>query len=265
VITYFIHTHGRHDDQQSLKRLSPSVRKRTWLVVQKREKSLYNYRPLLVLPDKIRMLSPTRQRILEYARRKDLNKIVMMDDDLAFYRRKSVKDWHLRYCKNRDINDLDELLDGWLDDFAHVGVSIREGNNRVSELHQDVSRMIRLLGYNIPEVFSVGARFDRLDTKQDLDMTLQLLRAGYPNRISFEFAQGQWHGSQSSGGCSEYRTEEMMARCSHELAALHPEFVKVVNKKTKGAWKDFGGKVVDVRIKWKKAFESGSASSSGLL
>jgi hypothetical protein len=38
------------------------------------------------------------------------------------------------------------------------------------------------------------------------------------------------------------------------LAELHPGFVKVVRKETKGAWG--GGERVDVQIQWKKAWES---------
>ena len=46
----------------------------------------------------------------------------------------------------------------------------------------------------------------------------------------------------------------MMDRCSNELAALHPDFVKVVEKYTKTSWG--GGIRTDVRIAWKKAYES---------
>lgn len=252
-VKVYIHTLGRSTDQQTLDRLSKRIRKKTWLVVQRHERKLYNYPRVLVLPREIRMLSPTRQWILENA---DSDKIVMMDDDLAFYRRKSEDDWHLKYCKSGDINDLFELLEDWLDDVAHCGVSPREGNNRVEELYSENTRMTRILAYNVPKVMEVGARFDRIDTKQDFDMTLQLLRAGFKNRVSYEFAQGQWRSSDAAGGCSTYRTEDMMVRCAEELAELHPGFVNVTKKKTKTAWKKYGGVRTDVTIYWKKAYES---------
>lgn len=249
----FIHTYGRSDDQQSLQRLSPAVSKRVWLVVQKREAHLYTWPKLMVLPDEIRMLSPTRQYILENAKK---NKIIMMDDDLAFYRRKSQTDWHLRYCEDQDIGALFRKMSRWLDNYAHCGISPREGNNRVEELSSVNTRMMRILGYNRKLVSKTDAHFDRLDTKQDFDMTLQLLRAGYPNIVSYEFAQGQWRGSNAAGGCAEYRTEEMMSRCAQELADLHPGFVRVTEKKTKSAWQEFGGVRKDVIVYWKKAYAS---------
>lgn len=256
----FIHTYGRSGDQQSLKRLSPRVRRRTWLVVQERESNLYDWPRLLILPDHIRMLSPTRQYILEHAKR---TKIIMMDDDLAFYRRKSSEDWHLRYCKDKDVSVLFDQLSSWLDDYVHCGVSAREGNNRVEKSHVENTRMMRLLGYNRELVLKAGARFDRLDTKQDFDMTLQLLRAGFENIVSYGFAQGQWRSSNAPGGCSEYRTQDMMSRCAEELAELHPGFVKVVTKRTKTAWRDFGNVRKDVICYWQKAYRS--SDSDGLM
>lgn len=255
----YIHTYGRSQDQQTLHRLSPAVRKKTWLVVQHRERELYDYPRVIVLPDKIRRLSPTRQWLIENS---DDSKIVLLDDDLAFYRRKAKTDWHLRYCEDKDIDDLFAMLDGWLSDVAHCGVSAREGNNRIEPLFTECSRMMRVLAYNLEVVRKVGARFDRIETKQDFDMTLQLLRGGYKNRVSYEFAQGQWRSSNALGGCSDYRTKEMMSRCAGELADLHPGFVKVVEKETKTAWKDFGGVRKDVMIQWKKAYESGQKTNS---
>ncbi len=249
----FVHTVGRIDIQYTIARFPEDVLEQTWLVVQETEADEYEYPRLMVLPSEITMLSPTRQYILENA---GSEKIVMMDDDLYFYRRKGKNDWHLHYCTPEDFADMFSIIEDWLDDFVHCGISSREGNNHVETLHKDIGRMQRVLAYNVPKVLKVGARFDRIDCKQDFDMTLQLLREGFPNRISYEFAQGQSRGSQFEGGCALYRDKEMMERCAHELHDFHPDFVTVVEKKTKSAWKDFDNVRVDVRIGWKKAFES---------
>ena len=45
-----------------------------------------------------------------------------------------------------------------------------------------------------------------------------------------------------------------MNRCAHELEVLHPDYVTVVDKTTKTSWG--GGTRTDVRIAWKKAYES---------
>lgn len=248
----YIHTYGRANKQITLERFKP-IEELVWLVVQEREEHLYDYPRTLVLPDSIRTLSPTRQWILENAK---AEKIVMLDDDLAFYRRKSKADWHLRYCNEDDLWDLVDWFDSALDKYSHVGVSAREGNNRIERLEVENTRMMRCLGYNRKKVLKTGARFDRLPTKQDFDMTLQLLRKGHANLVSFEFAQGQWNGSQAEGGCSVYRTEQMMTESAEALAKLHPGFVKLREKTTKTAWKSLGGVRIDVTCYWQKAFQS---------
>ena len=44
------------------------------------------------------------------------------------------------------------LLDEWLSQgYAHVGVSAREGNNRVEDLSVENTRYMRVLAYNLDE------------------------------------------------------------------------------------------------------------------
>ncbi len=260
-IQIFIHTYGRHDWQKTLQYITPNIQERTWLVVQKREAHLYTWPRLMVLPKKVKMLSPTRQYILENAKK---NKIVMLDDDLLFLRRISEDDWHLRNCQPEDMGAMFRKISRQLDVYAHVGVSHRMGNNRHKTIRLNNVRMNGVIGYNRERVLAAGARFDRIDLRQDFDITLQLLRAGLPNLVSVEFAWDQSRASNSAGGCSNYRTPELMARCAHELAELHPGFVRVVEKETKTyakqtaatAWKGFGGTRTDVIVYWKKAYDS---------
>ena len=206
----------------------------------------------LVLPKKIVTLSPTRQFIMEQAYERGIKKLVMMDDDLYFYIRKSSDDWHLRYAISADNLILFQMLEKWLDDYAHVAVSGREGNNRIKELSLEPARAMRVLGYDTEIFMKEKIRFDRIPTKQDFDVTLQLLRKGYPNKVSYEFANGQVE-TQTDGGCSVYRTLEMMNDSAEKLAKLHPGFVRVRTKELKG------GRIRvqrDVTCYWKKALES---------
>ena len=177
----------------------------------------------------------------------------MMDDDLTFAYRKQQTGTQLHKAGMENVLDMFNTIETNLEHYIHVGISAREGNNRIAAETKTVTRMMRLLAYNKQEVLNTGARFDRIDTKQDFDMTLQLLRKGHKNLVLYNFAHNQ-PGSNNRGGCSVYRNDEMMNRCSHELAELHPEFVKVVEKTTKTSWG--GGVRTDVRIAWKKAYES---------
>ena len=247
----YIHTAGRPDKQITLKSFPASLVKRTRLVVQDAEKDHYLKLPnVVVLPGDIDRLSPTRQWILENA---ESDKFVMMDDDLTFAHRGPYTGTKLYKADTENVETMFTELEYLLENYIHVGISAREGNNRVQSNLKENTRMMRLLGYNKPEVLKTGARFDRIDTKQDFDMTLQLLRKGHKNAVLYSFTHNQ-PGSNNTGGCSVYRDPEMMDRCSHELAALHPDFVKVVEKQTKTSWG--GGIRTDVRIAWKKAYES---------
>ena len=248
----YIHTAGRPDKQITLKSFPSEIIKRTRLVVQNIEKERYYpfQENVVVLPAGINRLSPTRQWILENA---ESNKFVMMDDDLTFAYRKQQTGTQLHKAGMENVLDMFNTIETNLEHYIHVGISAREGNNRIASETKTVTRMMRLLAYNKQEVLNTGARFDRIDTKQDFDMTLQLLRKGHKNLVLYNFAHNQ-PGSNNRGGCSVYRNDEMMNRCSHELAELHPEFVKVVEKTTKTSWG--GGVRTDVRIAWKKAYES---------
>lgn len=90
---------------------------------------------------------------------------------------------------------------------------------------------------------------------EDFDLTLALLRHGYPNRVSFCYSQGQRSGSQSPRGCSSYRDKVFMETSAEELVKHHPKFVRAVKRKTKSAW--WGDERTDVVVSWKKAYKEG--------
>lgn len=259
----FVHSSGRSGKQTTLDFLRP-LKEDIILVVQKREARLYErWRSrvfeILVLPENITTLSPTRQFILEFAHDAKLEKICLLDDDLRFFKRKpptaNTKANHsLLNATPEEVVEMFALLERWLDLVVHCSLSAREGNDRVLKDWTEPGRAMRCLAYHVPTLMKIGARFDRIPAKQDMDMTLQLLRAGYVNRISWLFAQGQAANSGAKGGCSVYRDKKMLTDCANKLAALHPGFVKVVEKKTKGSFG--GGTRTDVVIYWKRAWES---------
>lgn len=262
----FIHTYGRSAQQTTLSFLTSVPKEHISLVIQKRETAAYDHwrrfgYEVLVLPDRIRMLSPTRQWIMDHARERGFEKACLLDDDLRFNVRglpsHNVKatDFTLWVATPEQTLEGLNLLDQWLDEgWTHVSMSAREGNNRIVKEFTEVGRAMRLLAYRVDDFHRYGARFDRIDCKQDLDVTLQLFRAGRPNRISWRYATGQATGSGARGGCATYRDAAMLERCAYELADLHPGFVKVVEKDTKTSFG--GGTRTDVIVQWRKAYES---------
>lgn len=262
----YIHTYGRAHKQTTLALLPPELQRRATLVVQAREAKAYAHRvgvggagELLVLPDSIRTLSPTRQWILDQHNvRKHGPKLCLLDDDLRFDKRRMDQKGLFVVGTHADIRAMFKKLELALDHFAHAGVLAREGGNRVEESFRLATRMTRILAYDVEQVKKVKARFDRVPCKQDFDMTLQLLRAGYPNYVICDYVQGQG-GSQAVGGCSAYRTLKMLDDTAHKLAKLHPEFVSVVRKETRSAWggtRDAPVERTEVVVQWKRALES---------
>tara|TARA_R110002096_G_scaffold358961_2_gene552073 strand:- start:343 stop:1122 length:780 start_codon:yes stop_codon:yes gene_type:complete len=251
----YILSAGRPNTQPTWEALPQSIRNFTRVVIQQVERDLYadfikefpdNY---LILPVEINRISPTRQYLLD---RCQSEKLIMLDDDLTFSYRATTNSVKLTPQTPQEVERMFSDIDYALDNYAHIAVSTREGNNRVEQSTKEVGRALRFHAMVAP-IVREKARFDRIEFKQDFDYTLQMLRAGHPNLIFYNYAHNQ-PGSNKPGGCSTYRSHEVLERCAHELHALHPDFVTVVEKETKGAWG--GGVRTDVRIKWKQAYES---------
>jgi hypothetical protein len=135
-----------------------------------------------------------------------------------------------------------------------VGIGPREGNNHVIGEYTEITRMMRALAYNTEIIKAHNLRFDHLKIMEDFDMTLSLLELGYPNRVSYKYANGQ-RTSGDAGGCSIYRNRAAQREGAIQLYKRHPKYVKIVGKKTKTSWSDMGNVRTDVRINWKDAYK----------
>jgi hypothetical protein len=197
----------------------------------------------------------------------------MLDDDMDFCYRPVVSEPKLSMIDSAErMSTMIDTLRGWLEGgFVHVGLSARQGNNRpyyddegTYGLHpyRDATRMMNAYAYDTAEVNKLIRRgkveLGRIPVMEDFDLTLQLLRLGMPNRVSFEYCWNQ-RGSGRRGGCEVYRTSEMQAAAARRLAELHPNFVKVTTKVSKSSSESWKGmkERVDVVVHWRKAFESG--------
>jgi hypothetical protein len=248
---------GRPDKQPTLKAMPiNSLRGRLFLVVRKEDRLVYRKWKkdcqVISCPAAVQGVAATRQWVLENFQ----PKVCMLDDDMTFSAR-TGDGVALKKATPSDIEKMFDLLESWLDEgFLHVGVSQRAGNNRIKSPFVETTRMNNVYAFRSKEILEVGGRFDRLKVMEDFDLTLQLLRKGYKNRVTYDYAWGQGQ-SGAEGGCSLYRTWDMQRKAAQALQVLHPGLVKIKIKKSKKAWEGIGDERVDVNIAWKQAYNKG--------
>lgn len=211
---------------------------------------------LLPAPASAKGIALTRQFIMDRALKEGEDHICMMDDDLRFYVRRTDNLTLFRGAADTDIRSMIKEIDTQLCAFAHVGVTAKEGSNRRTESFADCARPLRVYAFAMRRVAEARVRYNPGLVQDDFDMTLQLLRKGYANRVLCDYANNQT-SSNAPGGASTYRDIALHNASVKKLAKLHHPFVAVVEKQTKKAWQ--GQARLDVVVSWKKAFESGCA------
>lgn len=184
-------------------------------------------------------------------------KFCLIDDDLVFLVRVNPDHFSMRNQEEQDTEDMFLYIEQLLDKYAHGAISPREGNNRVGdgdreELERENTRAMRFHFFRTHEF--VLMEHSRLTDVEDFDFTLQMLRRGYKNIVPYWYAQGQAK-TQSPGGCSVYRNNEMHDEQVRKLQAFHPQFVRLRQKSNKTDADGFGTRT-EVTIQWKAAYES---------
>ena len=263
-IAICISTRGRSDRQITLSNLPPKIKRLTYLVVDKEEYSEHkkykkDVKKILVMPKDYGLFngnfSDKKQWISQVIKERFY---FTVDDDLKFDAR---KDGRLIKANARDVYNAFNIMYGWLKHgFAHVAISFRLGNNRVTEDYTDIGRGTTVLGFDMDVIKKEKLTFNRTVLMADFDLTLRLLELGYPNRILFKYCSGH-RQTNDSGGCALYRTPKLMVEAANNLHNFHPRFVKVMQKETTKPWSGFDSKVrTDVMVSWKKAYEFGKGS-----
>ncbi len=259
-----IPSYRRMPRQSTLGYLPPSVLSRTWLVIDDEDAKLiplYDTRDvnILIHPPEIDSIAKKRAFIIRHFGVADRGvehqrKIVMFDDDLRFSVRVSNLDVRLRQATHVDLEDQLTLLEEQLESYAHCGWSMRQGNNTKREGGwSQNARMCYVLAYDCGLLVTMENRKEielgRIETREDMDLTLQLLRAGFDNIVNYDIAADQVGGYAAKGGCSSQRTLESSNADAYRLAELHPGLVKVVDKVYEGSLSR-----KEVIVQWKKAF-----------
>jgi hypothetical protein len=189
-------------------------------------------------------IGATRQWIVDNATDK---KVLMLDDDLHQWAVRANGTTHYRKANNTDIQIALNWMEFTLEDYAHAGIGARLFANNQPEIVEN-GRITRAWGLRADIIKKYQLKFTC--PVDDLEMTIQLLRAGYANLVTYETVQDQ-DGSQSPGGASTYRTLEYHNKCQEQIHHWHSQFTRLTTKTTQGGWFD-GKPRKEVVIAWKK-------------
>jgi hypothetical protein len=258
-----IPTRGRGEKQLTLRMLPKELRARTTLICPQKERgkldSIYldGIGPeVVVQPDANWTIAKKRAWILgEWAPSQGYDKIIMLDDDLRFATRISEGDWHLRSIEKEELIPEFKLLEDKLgEEFPHVGFGQRQSNNTAEgSSWKTPGKMVYSLGYYLP-IVNRECELGRIETREDMDLTLQLLRKGYPNAV-YQNTVNDQREFDAPGGASSERTIERSNADAYKLAQFHPGYVTIVDKAYKASVPR-----KEVVIQWQKALQDGIAA-----
>jgi hypothetical protein len=183
--------------QLTLKNMPEKWRERTTLVCPKEEatKHMINWPDVIcvVQPDPKMTIAQKRKWIFETAAKRKHEKIMMLDDDLSFCP---------RYEHPKEFEGYQEKVSGtW---------------KKYLQEH--------------PEAAGLYKCSDPNETREDIDLTLQLLKKGFENAIYVWCPVEQYELYGAEGGASLERTMVGSNKDAYKLAKLHPGLVKVVKK-----------------------------------
>ncbi len=259
-LTYYIPTRSR-PDFKTWDALTPKMRQSTRVVVRFDELNSYlevgrkvgriecDY---MVLPYGVEGISATRQYILENGD----NYVVMIDDDIRnFSWKPNLFSQSLVPAPELVVDTAFEELRLLLDaGYAHVGIVDRPrcglGNG---VYYVENALAMQIIGFNRSIVHvEEKLRFDDVRLAQDKHMTLSLLERGYKNALLAYFTYNCLT-TQAAGGCSTFRTEQLINEQALLLQKLHPKTVKVTPKLVK--YEGIHATINKVTVQWKKAYQ----------
>jgi hypothetical protein len=254
----YIPTKGRPDSQITWDNLK-GLQKYTSLVIPKSELKQHKKYNRKIITHNVDGIGSTRQFIVDYALKHKQEKIVMLDDDLIFSIRSDPSKWNLRPVFGKELLMVFTRFSKLLNNYAHATISPRFMNNVHYPLTQKEITPQRAVHGIKPEILKHhNIRYDHIELMEDHFVTLSLFTKGYPNCMITDAAWDQKGVSNADGGCSSYRSAKLQEKVSNKLKKSFPNFVSVVKKKTKTGWDGIGERT-DVRIQWRKAYNSGTS------
>lgn len=262
-----IPTRGRVGRQTTLRWLGPRLRSQTTIVCPLSETDRHRREwpevEVVAQPGDDWWIGTKRAWILERESHLGSDRLLMLDDDLGFFYRAVPDDPASLRTISRAPDPagvLEHYLQEWWEllspDVPHAGLGPKMNNNTRPGGWHGPGRTMYALGYHLPTLFAAGVSLDRVQHREDMDVALQLLSAGYDNRVCHTLVVSPATYGQP-GGCSEQRTVASSDADAYRLAELHPGLVRVGQRSYRGTPR------LEVSCSWRRALDAGKLRRAG--
>jgi hypothetical protein len=164
-----------------------------------------------------------RQFILRW---KNTGKIIMMDDDLKFHKR-TEDGTRFPGTLPEQTEEMIDVLINLLDNYPMVGLTDKFMSQTKPRGIMECHRFNQVLGFNRNLLPDPWPEF-RVPHDEEHDVHLQLLTRGYKTAISTEWSKSD--RANASGGCSDWRNEDILRQAHDQLVKLWPSIVSIDTK-----------------------------------
>jgi hypothetical protein len=201
---------------------------------------------VFVMPCKERGLSLTRKFVLLS---KKTGKLITLDDDLTFYKRTDDSKF-VRITENTiglTVVMIEAIVE-FLNSYPYVGLVDKFMSHTQPRGFKECSRFNEVYGYN-RDLFPDPWPQIRVPHDEDHDFHLQLLTRGHKTAVITEYSKTNLRVN-APGGCSEWRSKEVMDETYRLMLQYWPGIVSLTNKPS--AFSD-----VRLRYNWQGARKMG--------
>lgn len=248
-------TRGRVDNQKTLKRLPPNIRKMVSVFCHPGELKMHvknwggKVASIEEYGDWCQCVGHVRDYIVVEAKNRGHNGVLFLDDNVSFSVR--LDDAKTPVVVNDDNFELDaqeyiyrcmfEWIDTNLEKYAVAALSFRPFNRNPGIDHKINARFFSIWGINVNDYFNQEVRFSDWPIKEDFALACGLRRAGLDTILSYQFSFDKLTSANAPGGCSIYRTIENSNAESQRLRECFPEYISLRVKKCT----NWGGEMKD--------------------
>jgi hypothetical protein len=228
-IQIFIPSRSRWQNVRTLFNLSEQLWPLVSVVVPYSQFTVYRAslpRPVDIIPFSGEGIHTKRDFILHL---KPDGKIIMMDDDLKFYKR-TGDGTRFPGTHPQETEEMMDTLIYLLDHYPMVGLTDKFMSQTKPRPVMECHRFNQVLGFNRDLLPNPWPKF-RVPHDEEHDFHLQLLTRGYKTSVLTEWSKSD--KSDAPGGCSDWRNETVLRQAHEKLMELWPGIVTIDTSKEK--------------------------------